>query len=433
MQRHTQRLKRFFVLTTLMLAIGPVARAANIVWTNAAGGSFHEPLNWLPNQIPGTNDMAVFSLTNAPYTVNWSASVTNFQFSVQAGTVIWNLQGHTFFLNLEHVNTIGTAATAAHFTITNGIVKPVTAAPRYNNPLRVQGAGTVLHLRNAQLLRNNYPIIENDTLVLVDGPDAVFDGYGYSRKVSGTVIVTNGAYLVAQDGFNLTDGGYLHISGPEPTSSSFRGNLAMSSLHANAAVRYDNDVVIRGAYAADMQFYGSLTLENARYFFYYPFLSTLGRLHLHGDNGVIQGNGRMEFNTIFNRGGTFRPGGTNRAGRLTFAGMVTNAIPDSGVIEIELGGETEESYDQIKLVTVAGQTWATGTLYAGGALTVSLIHAYQPLKPTTFKIIDAVSIVGAFDSINLPDLSGEWLTANLYSSGEITYIPPPAGTVLLVR
>jgi hypothetical protein len=433
MQRHTQWLKRFFVLTTLMLAIGPVARAADITWTNAAGGSFHEPLNWLPNQVPGTNDMAVFSLTNAPYTVTWSESVTNFQFFVEAGTVTWDLQGHTYFLNLERVNTIGTTATTAHFAITNGIVKPVTAAARYSNPLRVQGSGTILHLRNAQLLRNNYPIIENDTLVLVDGPNAVFDGLGYSRKVSGTVIVTNGAYLVATDGFHMTDGGYLHISGPEPTSSSYRGNLAMGSLHANAAVRYDNDVVIRGDWRTDMDFYGTLTLENARYFFYYLFVSTIGRLHLHGEAGVIQGNGRLEFNTIFNRGGTFRPGGLNRAGRLTIAGMLTNAVPETGVIEIELGGATEAEYDRLELVTVAGQTWATGTLYAGGALTVSFIEAYQPLVPTTFKIIDAVSIVGAFDSINLPDLSGEWLTANLYSSGEITYIPPPPGSILLVR
>jgi len=79
-----------------ILLWGAASQAANITWTNAAGGDFLTPGNWDSNAVPGVSDVAVFNLTTPPYTVTWSASVTNAAFNVTAGTVTWNLQGNTY-------------------------------------------------------------------------------------------------------------------------------------------------------------------------------------------------------------------------------------------------------------------------------------------------------------------------------------------------
>ena len=75
----------------------------------------------------------------------------------------------------------------------------------------------------------------------------------------------------------------------------------------------------------------------------------------------------------------------------------------------------------------------SGTLYAGGILNVTPIGDFVPAKVTTFQLIDAVAIVPAFDQVNLPPWTGTWITNDLYTAGEITYLPPPAGTLLSIR
>ena len=51
------------------------APAADIVWTNTAGGNWSVAANWSPNQAPSTNDIAWIT-NNGIYTVTLDTSVT---------------------------------------------------------------------------------------------------------------------------------------------------------------------------------------------------------------------------------------------------------------------------------------------------------------------------------------------------------------------
>ena len=63
------RLLAMIVLTTLP------ARAANVIWTNTLGGSWHVAANWSPNFVPGAADKAF--ITNAgTYTVTLTSATT---------------------------------------------------------------------------------------------------------------------------------------------------------------------------------------------------------------------------------------------------------------------------------------------------------------------------------------------------------------------
>ncbi len=114
--------QKYLALAAILnLASLSVVRADVMVWTNTAGGSFHNPANWLPNAVPFTNDTAVFQLTDAPYTVKWHENVTNHTHIVRAGTVTFDLQGYTYSLQQTSTNRLGTASSTAILTVTNDL------------------------------------------------------------------------------------------------------------------------------------------------------------------------------------------------------------------------------------------------------------------------------------------------------------------------
>jgi hypothetical protein len=85
---------RWFVVPFLV-SCSMAARAANIVWTNTAGGNWNVTNNWSPNQLPGSADTAI--ITNAgTYTVTFNIT-TNV-----AGLVLGTASGvttQTFSIN----------------------------------------------------------------------------------------------------------------------------------------------------------------------------------------------------------------------------------------------------------------------------------------------------------------------------------------------
>ncbi len=396
-------------------------------WINESGGSFHEPLNWSPSRVPGTNDIALFGLTNAPYAVSWSAPVTNFEFAVGGGDVTWDLRGHTYTLNVDCDCRIGQANVPAVLTVTNGTVRRTVRAARYGNPLQLSGAGTALVLRNAGFLDSNYPLIGSGTRILVDGPAAMFDSYGYSRQMSGEMTVTNQGFLRAASGFAVTAGGRLTVMGP-----GYRAEVALSGtagIHAEGAAAFLDGAEVRNAVAQKMYFFGPLTVERARYYYYYAH-PDYGWIYLRGPGGVIQGSGRIEMGRTILEGGILRPGGWQGVGTLVFTGVVTNALPASGGIELELAGAQEGGYDRVR---VEAGSRGPGLLHVGGTLDVRLTGGYRPRSPATFRILDAVAIAGHFDRLDLPVLRGTWLTNALFTAGELTYLPPPEATRLMLR
>ena len=104
------------------------ALAADITWTNEAGGDFSTAGNWDPNQVPSTDaDVAYFSLDNlagSPYTVTWSQdNLTNECFRVTRGKVVFDLDGNTYVHNVGPDNSQIGASGRAEVLITNGTIK----------------------------------------------------------------------------------------------------------------------------------------------------------------------------------------------------------------------------------------------------------------------------------------------------------------------
>src|SRR4051812_15066781 len=71
-------------LVAVVLLAGPV-RAADIVWTNAAGGNWSVAANWNPNQVPGGADNALVTASGS-YTVTLNSAATVASLQVGGGT-----------------------------------------------------------------------------------------------------------------------------------------------------------------------------------------------------------------------------------------------------------------------------------------------------------------------------------------------------------
>ena len=83
--------------------------AADIVWTNLAGGNWNNPTNWSPNQVPGATDNAL--ITNAgTYTVtlNANADITSLTLGGNSGTQ--TLTNTAFNLTLSANSVVDTNA-----------------------------------------------------------------------------------------------------------------------------------------------------------------------------------------------------------------------------------------------------------------------------------------------------------------------------------
>ena len=406
------------VLTT------PCLQAAEITWTNEAGGDFQTAGNWNPNTVPGTNDVAVFDLAAGPYTVTWSAPITNYSLRVNQGTLTWDLQGHAYSLNRWSTNHIGSDATTVDLTITNGTVARLNPGylGSWNYSFRLRGSGTTLRLlADGQYNSALYPYLGSGTHIIVDGSGARFGTYGYSIGCAGSIVATNGGYVSAGSGLRVQSGGDMRITGP-----GLRMNTGLT-VYSGASARFDNDASVLCNYVKPSLIQGTLTLDDARFYYYH----TTGEFRVSGASGILEGDGEVEFLKLENAGGTIRPGGTNSAGLLAFKGNFTNSVPGSGTIEIELGGQTTNDYDRMTIAAGAG---GAGTLYAGGILDVTLINAFAPTNGSVFDILDFVTAVGTFDTVNLPGDDWNWITTDLYTTGEITYsvlsvMPVPTNVV----
>ena len=120
--------------------------------------------------------------------------------------------------------------------------------------------------------------------------------------------------------------------------------------------------------------------------------------------------------------GDLRPGNSpaavNYAGDLVFGGAST--------LVLELGGLTlGAQYDHVSV---------GGTLAADGTLEVLLYAGFQPQAGASFDLLDADTVTGSFDALNLPALGGglTWDTSQFSASGIVAVVPEPASGALLL-
>jgi hypothetical protein len=143
--------------------------------------------------------------------------------------------------------------------------------------------------------------------------------------------------------------------------------------------------------------------------------------------GIVQGAGSVK-GSFQNAGGTIRPGGTNGIGALSFEGTFRNSLDDEsapGTVEIALAGGAGGEY---------GRLVVSSTLTCAGTLDVVFLNGYVPAERKTFDIMNGNPIAGTFAAVNLPDVPGGIrITDDLYTTGEIEFIPPASGTAILIR
>jgi hypothetical protein len=111
--------KLHWVFTMLaLLVIGGGAHAANIIWTNTAGGNWSDATSWNPNQVPGSGDAAI--ITNAGnYSVTLDISPT------VGGLVLGRSSGlQTFLMNGQTLTLDGqmTINSSGSFVLDSGVL-----------------------------------------------------------------------------------------------------------------------------------------------------------------------------------------------------------------------------------------------------------------------------------------------------------------------
>ena len=88
------------ILCLAVFLVCTTAHAADIVWTNVAGGNWSVAANWSPNQVPGTNDTAWIT-NNGTYAVTLDANVTlnGLALGGDSGTQTFSHANYTLTLN----------------------------------------------------------------------------------------------------------------------------------------------------------------------------------------------------------------------------------------------------------------------------------------------------------------------------------------------
>jgi hypothetical protein len=111
---------------------------------------------------------------------------------------------------------------------------------------------------------------------------------------------------------------------------------------------------------------------------------------------LLEGEGTIGANVV--NGGELNPGVDIFVGTLAITGNYTQTA--TGVVNIKIGGPTEEDYDHL---VVQG----TADLDANGAtLNVNMVYGFNPQGGESFTVMTFGSLVGQFASINLPSFDG---------------------------
>jgi hypothetical protein len=91
-----------FFVPMFLFAACALASAATINWTNTASGNWSVTNNWNPNNVPGSNDTAIITITNAGVTVSLNGATTVGAIVLGTnvgGTVTLSLNTYTLALN----------------------------------------------------------------------------------------------------------------------------------------------------------------------------------------------------------------------------------------------------------------------------------------------------------------------------------------------
>jgi hypothetical protein len=454
---------RFAVLlcTSLVLFTLQTIRAADIIWTNTAGGAWDVAANWSPNQVPAGADTAW--ITNAGvYTVTNSTTIVvgGLNLGASSGTQILRLTTGTMTV---------TNTSARNNTIISLVGGSLTAAGPLNSAGQINQSGLTLWLLSSATL-GNYNLTNGELR-------------------GGTLTVTNFNWMdgnlnsdVAGDKTIIPLGGVLNFLGNNDRFLSYytgtgRGLdnhgtwnwIGSGSLRGQNAATVNNhgSVIVTATNGASTQFnwagtgaapvwnnFGSFTRHTGTSFFYFnncyfnnPGLVTIssGAFSIYNsiavNDGAINVNGdQLQFLGSFatNNGTINMAEGrllTVESGTLALNGPSSLTSPTHNSVRF-IGGSVHLSTTNF----ITPSVWIAGAeLYQRTNIVVSQINqsagAFQLVTP---GFLDNYNLTnGELRGRNLTVTNFNWMLGNLNNAAPGEAAPPvpdkliiPAGGVL---
>ncbi len=98
------------IIATISISSACIAGGSDIFWSNSSGGAFNDPLNWLPEVVPGILDIAFYDADEI-YAVSVSQNSTNSALVLDGDITTFNHSGFTYTVGdlfiAEHITEVG--------------------------------------------------------------------------------------------------------------------------------------------------------------------------------------------------------------------------------------------------------------------------------------------------------------------------------------
>jgi Tol biopolymer transport system component len=329
------------------------AAGITVSWNNASGGSWSDPANWTPNQVPGAADTVVIAL-DGDYTVALAANAAASVLDIGGATGNQTLALGANTLTLSGNSTIGV----------NGIVDM--------NGAVVDGAGI---LTVAGALRNSGG---------TSGLDAPYVNLGLMDVQAGTVEVRNGGSdtgslnVVSGAGLTVTATGVLNLAG----TSTLDGTLALQQgggvvfgagthiLGASSSVTGDGEFAVNGGTVSVLGAYsvsGSSTTITAGTVNFENTTTPATTTELFMSGGSLGGAGDVHVSAVMEwHGGTIGGGG-----QLLIQSTATALFHSVGPKILDAKALVNQGAGTWSMGNIDVQNGATITNAASGTLSVS--------------------------------------------------------------
>ncbi|MCO5053866.1 MAG: Ig-like domain-containing protein [Verrucomicrobiae bacterium] len=344
-----------WVTVGIWLAFLPQLQAATLTWTNNVSGSWHEPGNWSPNQVPGAADIAVL---NRYVTVTVTNNVTSAELQFRNGTLsITNgvLATTTFTWT---GGTLRGAVQCGEGTIGSGTSKTLVGGQLVNVGTLTWSDSFAVgssswDAGNAGVISNLTGGVINITTDLTVGKTydpGVLYNHGTINKTGGTGTTTfSGTSLANHGRVNINSGKVNFASGGSSTGTFLMQPEAALSFSSNYEFTDGSSVGGGGDFAVTS---GTLNFNGTA-----QFTNTVLRLAGGSVNFNNVESGVVQVTTLaMTGGGTL--GGTNaiHADTFTWTGGRLHGVVQCG--EGTIGSGTSKTLVGGQLVNVGTLTWS---------------------------------------------------------------------------
>ncbi len=438
----------FIAAAGAFLASPNVATAANQTWTNSGTGDWFTGTNWSGGSAPAggedallnnggtaqivnnfTPQLATVFIRNGGVSISGSnssllngASYVGYS-SGDNGTVGVSGSGSSWFSSQFYIGYSGTGSVSI---LNGGEVIDTSGSQTEYIGVTAQGNGTVtISGTNSRLNKSSGPLVSihigeqgKGTVTLANGGTVRASTVSLGVAAGSRGTLNFGAYAGGDTAGTLTATNIVFGAGTGTINFNQTNSMTFSTPISGTGT-----VVQHGSGTTTLtgtQSYSGNTAVNIGTLLINGSLSSATNAVAVAQNSTLGGTGTISGATAVS--GILAPG-NNGIGTLTINNNVS--MDSTSVLVMELSGSS--SYDQ---------------LYVGGAftvnsnaqLTLSLVNGYSPAEGDSFTLLTGNRAVFATNRMNLPGLSSGlfWNTAQLGTTGQISVVPEPATTGLLI-